>query len=78
MVFVFSGSAVVAAGLSNPPTPKGRGVRVDEGEQLLEKKLLERKIVRRKATRIEEHPGQGPRGGGGPGVPLGPPEGVKF
>ena len=49
MVFVFSGSAVVAAGLSNPPTPEGRGVRVDEGEQLFEKKLLERKIVSRKA-----------------------------
>ena len=26
-----------------PPTPEGRGVRVDEGEQLFEKKLFERK-----------------------------------
>ena len=50
MVFVFSGSAVVAAGLSNPPTPEGSGVRVDEGEQLLEKKLPERQIVNRKVT----------------------------
>ena len=50
MVFVFSGSAVVAAGLSNPPTPEGRGVGVNKGEQLFEKKLLERKIVSRKAT----------------------------
>ena len=47
MVFVFSGSAVVAASLS---TPEGRGVRVNKGEQLFEKKLLERKIVSRKAT----------------------------
>ena len=50
MVFVFSGSAVVAAGLSNPPTPEGSGVRVNEGEQLFEEQLLERKIVSRKAT----------------------------
>ena len=50
MAFIFSGSAVVAAGLLNPPTPEGSGVRVDEGEQLLEKKLVEGKIVSRKAT----------------------------
>ena len=34
----------------SPPTPEGRGVRVNKGEQLFEKKLLERKIVSRKAT----------------------------
>ena len=31
MVFVFSGSAVVAAGLSNPPTPEGVRVRKKGG-----------------------------------------------
>ena len=34
----------------SPPTPEGRGVRVDKGEQLFEEKLFERKIVSRKAT----------------------------